>query len=245
MKKLIVLLVAVLSLPVYANVIVTADIANTYWVGNPDIKCAFLPPDNNSYGGNPTAYSSEGNWGPLDYVGQTFIATQNTKLGRLGVVLAGGSGVTLKLYLFDLGPSAAGEGPDSINLESLGTNLLLCGATGAALEFVTNGAPAGDSEIYMLDFIDNHQVNLTNGNRYMFMMKRMGTDVYIKRNATPTSYNNGAIYRSYTDTAGAGMTKIMGGTGARDAGVAVYYVPEPVTIALLSLGGLALLRKRS
>jgi hypothetical protein len=247
-KKLIIfclaLAVAAWSMPAYADFTVTSYTSIAAWPESPQIKCTPTP-------SAADAGVGETNWGPGNQVGQTFMVPSSfigtPKLDKIAVKLSGPSNITLSVKLYDLwagdfndnyhGWGNGNQGTLSpVDLAVKGT-LLLSGS------WVFPGAAS--PQVYMFDYTGTQEVPLSYAEKYMFVLDRntaepnAGNMTWYRSGAY--SYTDGDMYR---DGGVNGTTMAFVNGAGREAGSAVY-IPEPATIALLCLGGIALLRKRA
>jgi hypothetical protein len=212
--------------------------------------------DNDNWGG--TAYGTAG-FGAL---GQTFELSSPGTLSSIQLVMAG-SAATFNVELYDLGPYPASGYPNTgLQINSLGNG----GSGGANLlawtyaagsyastydQFTFYGASGQDLVTLNFGNLDAN-VQLSASELYMLSLDPTASASgtwWVRGGATSTGqYNTG---EAYNEDGNYGMQNFEGKTGGqsgvRDLDTAISTVPEPCTMALLSLGALAWtsLRRRS
>jgi hypothetical protein len=234
-------LVLVMVVPAYATFNVTAYSDLTAWYDTPQVKCTATPSATD-------AATAETNWGTGQQIGQVFMVPQSISgpitLDKIALKLSGPT-CTLNVKLYDLwagdnsvsGSHAYGNGNQStlspVNLAIKGT--LLINDTWA---YAGSATPTE----YVLDFIGAEEVSLSYNEKYMLVLGRGSSfsTMTLYRNGGYT-YTDGDIYR---DNSSNGTTMAYVNGAGREGAMAVYLTPEPATIAMLSLGGLALLRRK-
>jgi hypothetical protein len=103
------------------------------------------------------------------------------------------------------------------------TGYTLEGGTAAVLDFALSGAD---------------RVAIQTGHQYILEIASTTNPsgmIWFRNGATGANYTGGQAFRQRSP---------LNGNAARDMTLAVTVIPEPATIALLSLGGLALLRRK-
>jgi hypothetical protein len=219
-KKLIIVCLVLAMAGISYGMTPTNTGQNVAWTGTPTIATEALP-------STPTTGE-----GPINGVlSETFkVLSGPTTLDKIAITItSGGDANSYTLRLLDLGDMSANYKPATYND---GTDLWggsitwTCGGTGRT--------------VYEFDFTGAEEVALTVGNSYAFELTRGSTGGMLW-------YRGGDDYAygcMYDGSATAGVRDWIPRGAARTAGMAVYMTPEPATIALLGLGGLALLRRK-
>lgn len=154
---------------------------------------------------------------------------------------AGGTG-TLNIYPAPVG----GEDTDGFVNTSFSTDLL---NGGAGLAFTFNGSPG--AQYLTLDLTGTDEITLAANQKYAIEIDVTSGSFSWMRSASG-QYPDGNLYQGATElnfngTApanGRGERDQVGGTPQRDGGFALYAVPEPSSLAVAGLGGLAALGRR-
>lgn len=128
-----------------------------------------------------------------------------------------------QLFLYEVSDATAAS-------YTVGTNLF------STLTFDTPGA-SGDY-IMTFDFEGADEVTLTAGQGYAFEI--LGPQTYQRLQWRQPGANPGDLYVSGSPY----INRSQIFSGARDFTMGVHLVPEPTTMALLALGGLAFIRRR-
>lgn len=219
------------------------------WNGSPTVLTGPTPQtgdggstqDNDSWGGNA---NGTGGFGAL---GETFELSSAGTLENIQLVL-NGSAATFNVELYDLGPYPSGYPSTPQQLNDLG------GSGGADLlqlgdSFTFNGTASPTLETLTFGGADG-SLQLAAGELYMVSLDPTGADAdgtWWQRGGVPTdAYSTGMAYnadgvdgmQNFEGKTGSGLT------GVRDLDMAVTVVPEPSTLGLFSMGGLAWLMRR-
>jgi hypothetical protein len=237
MKKLIFCLVLVVILGgVPARAVIINKLTADTWSGTPTIV-TIADPKNKATIGETLA-------DPRIAICQTFkvpLGMTNLKLDKIAIWEDGNtpSQNPYTLRFVDVGttdPAHQGGGPGTYSVD---TDLW-----GGDVNFPYYGATVrGPTEF---DFQGSEEVTLTAGHYYAFEITAptyVGGIWWYRDNTTDSTYADGAafvgIYNDRPD-----IRQQLGSGNGHDFAMAVYLIPEPATIALLSIGGLVLLRKR-
>jgi hypothetical protein len=238
LKKLVfVCLVLALSVPGYAATMAYMGygLAPSAWQASGfQTKTTNLPPSSGD-----TAYVNEGNGGPdgtIQQFAQTFAPTADFTLRGLAITI-GGAAMNLTLALYDCGlDDGAWATPGSIDL-----------TTQTKLWEQTVAFPGSTVEqIVAINFYNEAQ-DLYTGESYALVITESVTvqNTFLWYRSGGAAYNGGQMYRG---TGTLDQINQIASWGSRQAGLAAYdtfvTIPEPATMALLGLGGLALLRRR-
>jgi hypothetical protein len=235
-------LILAMVVPAYAdNFTVTSYSDLTAWYDTPQVKCTATPSATD-------AATAETNWGTGQQIGQVFMVPQSIlgpiTLDKIALKLSGPT-CTLNVKLYDLwagdnsvsGSHAYGNGNQGtlspVDLAIKGT--LLINDTWAY-------AGSANPMEYVLDFLGAEEVSLVNNEKYMLVLGRGSSfsSMTLYRNGA-YSYTDGDIYR---DNSSNGTTMAYVNGAGREGAMAVYLTPEPATMVLLGLGGLALIRRK-
>jgi hypothetical protein len=235
-KLAFVCVVLALSVPAYALTMTpTWGFAPTAWqVYGKQLQTTNLPP---SVG--DTAYVAEDNWGPGTkfQIAQTFAPTADFTLGALALTVgngtAGGAGdITFELY--DVGSDdGAWATPATIDFTAT-TSTKLWSQT------IAYGGGAAE-KVLALNFYGSGLIDLYAGESYALVITETVANQMAWYRSGASAYNGGQMYRG---TSTPDTVAQVASWGSRQAGLAAYEIPEPATMALLGLGGLALLRRK-
>jgi len=229
LKKLaLVSLVLALSMPAFADSVIWGG-STASWYDTPMITTTNLPPSSGD-----TAYSPEGNGGPAQQqLAQTFTAASDFTLLAMAYAAGGAAQNGVKFSLYDIGlplPKATGQTIDLTTKTLLWENTFdFPGSAAESIAYInlSTGVDVYTGESYALVITE------TTTAQNAFLWYRNG--------GTTGAYTGGQVWR------GSSTLNVINDIGnVREAGLAVYdhNVPEPATMALLGLGGLALLRRR-
>jgi hypothetical protein len=187
--------------------------------------------------------SAENGWPAGAGFGETFVAKSSGTLSNIQMYVSGGDSVYLA-YLYDLGPASgftgysAGFAP---GLATTLTNLVPSGnliTAGTTFEYF-GGASLG---VMMLKF-SGDAITVNAGDLYYWRLNLQSGTVMTWERSGSDVYSDGSAYKANSTTSF--------NAGGRDFSLDVFVnpVPEPSTVALLSLaGGVALMgwrRRRS
>ncbi len=244
MKELMVYLTLLLAVfSVSAQAMIPNILLINGWSGTPTI--ATIADPNKDATTSEGATIGEGLVDPRVCLAQTFkVPTTQTQLtlDKIEIWQNGGPPTANPyiLRLVDLGttdPTYQGGGSQTY---AAGTD-----TWGGCLTFVYWGCY--DPFPMEFDFQGAEEVMLTAGNYYAFEITAptpIGGIWWYRANAAGSTYVDGAAFVDTTKTTPGIRDQLYKNSNGRDLAMAVYLVPEPATIALLSLGGLVLLRKR-
>jgi len=213
---------------------ITGTGLTTTWSGAPTLTTGGLPPvftiaENGYTGASPSV---------IPMLGQTWTATISGTLADIQIYAGGAPGDNF-VFLWDLGAASSytavsgGSTPASLlNLPNYPTfsyvNLFAAGST-----FHFNG---GGQSVRVLTFDSaNSNIAITAGDLYYFgIAPNVTTAVMSWQRVSTDPYAGGAAYKE---------GGVLNGTAVRDFGMAIDItpVPEPTTMALSLLGGVALL----
>jgi hypothetical protein len=213
------------------NVTITGTGLTTTWSGTPTFSTG-LP---TVFTISENAYTASPSYLPM--LGQTFTATVSGIVDNIQIYAGGAAGDNY-VFLWDLGAAssyaAVSGGTMPASLQSLSgyptfsyPNLF---GDGSYFHFY-----GGGQSVRALTF--SSAPSLTAGNLYYFGIAPNVTSAVMSWQRVSTDpYAGGCAYKEYG---------LLNGTGVRDFGMAVTMVPEPSTMALVSLiGGAALLGLR-
>lgn len=246
MRKLFVcltLMMAVLSVPAEAMIINKLTIGG--WGGTPTIV-TITDPNNTAVVGEG-AVVAEGLVDPRICLAQTFqvpSGLSGLRLDKIAIWEDGGppdqNPYTLRLV--DLGttdPTYQGGGSQTYDA---GTDLW-----GGAMTFDYYGH--ANRSALEFDFQGEEELTLIAGHFYAFEITAsspIGGLWWYRAAAAGSTYAEGAAFVDTLNTTTGIRDQMYKNSNGRDLAMAVYFsVPEPATIAVLSLGSLILLRKRS
>lgn len=193
----------------------------------------------NPTGGAVTGLGTEVNQQQQELI-QTFVPTSTFTLTQFSLLSGGRAGGSVTLHLYPINTAVTGQGggnADGFVNTQYSTDLL---GGGAGLTVALNGSP-GD-QVINFAFSGVDQATLTSGVEYGFEVDSTAAGNFSWQRDAGGVYTSGNIYQ-----AASGTTKgQVGGTPDRDGYFAVYgtATPEPGSLALLSLGGLAALRRK-
>lgn len=230
---------AIIAPGIYASVSET-DGLGTSWIGSPTIETVASPTSDTTSEGN---FGSTGGAGGFGALSQSFEATSAGTLANIQLYLAGGA-QTYDVELYDLGAYPASGYPATSSSYTPGdqTDLLTAGDS-----FTYNAGDGGAQNVAELTFSGtDSSVTLQAGELYALELDpTTSTTSYWVRGGVQTF--TGQAYRMNQFSSG-DMGAING--AIRDFGMAVTIesVPEPTSLALFGLGGLAgafMIRRRN
>ncbi len=248
MRNLIVcltLVLAVLSTSAQAMVM-HKRATDEVWYGMPTIV-TIADPGNDAVVGEG-ANVGEGLVDPRVCLSQTFGVSPtetNLKLDKIAIWEDGGPPTQnpYTLRLVDLGaidPTYQGGGSQDY---AAGTDMW-----GGSVTFTYYGTATRSSREFDLE--GTEEVMLTAGHYYAFELTAsspVGGIWWYRANAAASTYADGAAFVDTLNGTPDIRNQLFADGNGRDFAMAIYLVPapEPATIAMLSLGGLILLKKRS
>jgi hypothetical protein len=178
---------------------------------------------------------------------QTFTPTDSITLGALAINCSGSPSDVFSVNIFQMNSTynpATGTG--YVPSTAFASGDLVGG--GAGLSFTYNGS-AGS--ILMMEFTGADQIALTAGTTYAFELWYVsGTGNFSWQRASTDTYAGGSMYSASGSGAQSSTSTVVrgdvSGAGTRDSMFTAYAAPapEPASMAALSLGALALLKKR-
>ena len=179
---------------------------------------------------------------------QTFMTgATGFQLDKIEIYSGGKGGGTARLNIYPdpVGGDESGANAGFVNT-SFSTDLL---NGGAGLEFTFNGS-AGLQYI-TLDLTGTDEITLDPNQQYAIEVDVLTGQFSWQRDGTGT-YPGGNLYQGGTEQNFNGTPPAnnrgerfqVGGTPQRDAAFALYAVPEPSSLAILSMGAIGLLRRR-
>jgi hypothetical protein len=243
-----------LSQPVQAQNITGSTSPISAWLGTPTYETGLAPTtgnggtsqDNDNWGGNANGTAGFG------ALGQSFEVSTSGTLQNVQIVMAG-SAATFNVELYDLGAYPASgypsvpqqinqlgqNGGTGVNLLQPGDSLSYQGAAGQTLQTMTFGGADAN-------------VQLVTGELYLLSLDPTANadGTWWVRGGVPSTgpgmgYNADGVngLQNFEGKTGTGLTGIRD----FDTSVTTTAVPEPCTMALLSLGALACasVRRRS
>ena len=176
---------------------------------------------------------------------QTFrTGASGFQLDRIDIYSGGKAGGTARLNIYP--EPVGGTDTDGFVNTSFSTDLL---NGGAGLEFTFNGSPG--NQYISLDLTGTDEITLAPNTKYAIEIDVL-TGQFSWQRSSAGAYPDGNLYSGATEQNFNGTPPAnnrgerfqVGGTPQRDAGFALYAVPEPSSLALLGLGGLALAARR-
>lgn len=201
-------------------------------------------------GGNPTTVAQTNQFQTGgNALTQTITLASPLTLDKMTILGGGRAGATMTMSIYAL-PNTFEGGQDSdgyVNV-SFENDLLGGGAGVSAVVFGSGGA-----NLTTFDLTGADQITLAPG-RYAIDLKigGDGTSSFSWARSNQSEYPGGNIYTGGTEAGfngagaanGRGTRNAVGGSPQRDGLFALYAVPEPTSLAALSIGGVALLKRR-
>lgn len=201
-------------------------------IGTPTLQTTDAPNTNStvSNGGGPTTR-----------VAISFTPTTNFTLDKFALVIAGGPS-TGNVNIYALPSFAGGTESSGFVNKSFSTGLL---GGGAGLNFTFSGTPDEAFGIFDLTGVD--EIALTAGQVYMIDFVPDPNDTaynfFVRRGGEFYTGGSNIYSRDFGASADDGQRFDVAG-GRRDAPLALFAVPEPASLGLLAIGGLAILGRR-
>jgi hypothetical protein len=166
-------------------------------------------------------------------------------LDKFQIYSGGKAGGTAKLNIYP--DPVGGENTDGFVNSSFSTDLL---NGGLGLDVTINGS--GGLQYITFDLTGADEITLAPNQQYLIELDILTGQMSWQRSAGVGAYPDGNIYvgaheLNFNGTPpanGRGQRNQVGGTPDRDGGFALYAVPEPSSLALIVLGGLALSARR-
>jgi hypothetical protein len=179
---------------------------------------------------------------------QTFkTGASSLPLDKIVIYSGGKAGGDVRLNIYP--DPVGGEDTDGFVNTSFSTDLL---NGGAGLQFTLSGSPG--NQYITLDLTGADEITLAPNQQYAIEFDVLtGSGSFSWMRSSAGQYPDGNLYQGASElnfngtppANGRGERDQVGGTPQRDAGFALYAVPEPSSTALLTLGGVALLNRRS
>ena len=176
---------------------------------------------------------------------QTFrTGASGFQLDKIEIYSGGKGGGTARLNIYP--EPVGGADTDGFVNTSFSTDLL---NGGAGLEFTFNGSPG--LQYITLDLTGSDEITLAPNTKYAIEIDVLSGQFSWQRSASG-QYPDGNLYSGGTEQNFNGTPPAnnrgerfqVGGTPQRDAGFALYAVPEPGSLALVGIGSMSLLRRR-
>ena len=181
--------------------------------------------------------------------GNTYAQTFETgvagfTLDKIQIYSGGKGGATARLNIYT--DPVGGTNTDGFVNSSFSTDLL---NGGAGLEMTINGSPG--LQYITFDLTGTDEITLAPNQQYLIELDILTGQMSWQRSAAG-AYPLGNLYVGATEGSfngtppanNRGQRFQVGGSPDRDAGFALYAVPEPTSLALVALGGLALAPRR-
>jgi hypothetical protein len=183
----------------------------------------------------PTFAASEGNFGggTANGLGQTFSLTTAGNLSQIQIGMSGTGSFGMALYDLGVGPQTPSGGSSF----TVGTDLLSSGST--ITSFTTTLFTGKQVANFVFSGAD--AVSLSANEYYMFVLTTATADTSASAvqwtRGGSTSFTGGQFFRATSGTTVLGA--INGGVRDGDFALTIAPAPEPTTLALAGLGGLA------
>jgi hypothetical protein len=185
----------------------------------------------------PTFAAAEGNFGggTANGLGQTFSLTTAGILTQIQIGMAGTGSYGMALYDLGVGPQTPSGGSSF----TLGTDLL---SSGSAVTSFTTTLFTG-SQVANFVFSGADAVSLSANEYYMFVLTTATANTsasavqWTRGGSAGATFTGGQFFRASSGTTVLGA--INGGIRQGDFALTVTPAPEPTTLALAGLGGLA------
>jgi hypothetical protein len=185
--------------------------------------------------------SAEAGW-PVSGAGfgETFTATSSGTLSNIQMYVSGGDSVYLA-FLYDLGPASGFTGVSASFPGGLDASLVTLTPSGNLITAGTQLEYFGSASLGVMKLaFSGDSIAINAGDLYYWRLNLVSGTVMTWERSGSDVYGGGSAYKANSTTAF--------NNAGRDFSLDVFVVPEPSTVALMSLvGGVALLgwRRRS